>query len=461
MAQGTGYVYTQRGDVVLGNRSGTTRNQPSSYKPFKLLKGVDTTITFFIRNINGCKVQLHEKNIKAQITKHDSHAVLVSKNLRITDYENGVATLHITPGDIANLDAAFYNILLTYTSSDNKITALHADQNYRYCYVAEVMDDCGPMEMMAQSVISDFAMGVDQTGTIPGVMSPDWTVEPQLAKFPITYPDQKGDCENCSGCNAEFDVTKGPGFGGDGEYNPELPRIANGNVGLRPGTGGVPEDSDGTGSGTPSTGTSYPMLDGTGPSNVGSDGILAGGGGDGGTGIPTGNSYNPNGAPGYRIYITNPGAGYNPGDTIVIPGSRFGGIDGVNNLRITITTVNARGGILTYNTSGIPNLNIYNITTNRLDGPAQTTANCGGINVFSIAYGNGFTGTFKMQATLNSNPTSDADWFDVPRVCGYSSVITANNGTGTEAYSTDGMFMYIRFKFTIYSGRVDKIHYRR
>ena len=151
MAQGTGYIDTQRGDVVLTTRTGTTRNQPSSYKPFKLLKGVDTTITFFIKELDASPVQLHDKTIKVQITKDKDNTVLVSKNLKIVDYDNGVVTLHISPGDIASFEPAFYNLLLTYTNPNNQIHAMHADQNYRYAYTAEVVDDVGPADNTAST----------------------------------------------------------------------------------------------------------------------------------------------------------------------------------------------------------------------------------------------------------------------------------------------------------------------
>lgn len=384
MAQGTGYIYNQRGDVVLGNRSGTTRNQPSSYKPFKLLKGVDTTITFFIRDVNGCKVQLHEKSIKAQLTKHDGHAVLVQKNLRITDYENGVATLHLSPGDIANLDAAFYNILLTYTSNDNKITALHVDQNYRHCYVAEVVDDCGPMEMSAQSLYSDHALDLPASTQYPiGIESSYWAIAfTARIDIDISIAISASLTINSNlGCHAAFTVSYGISFVLSGSFF-------------------------------------------------------------------------------YSISLTAIGVGYQVGDTITVLGSNLGGIDGVNDLVLSVTSVNASGGILAYTVSGNPNTDVYTIVTNRLDGPATTVANCGGINTFSITYGGGATGVVTMQATLSSNP-SENDWFDVPNTCGYNKQINVSNKTGTEAYIVDGMFMYVRFKFTLSVGWVDKIHYRR
>jgi len=391
MTQGTGYIYSQRGDVVLGKRTGTTRNQPSNYKPFKILKGVDTVITFFIRDVNGCKIQLHDKTIKAVVMKHDGHHVLVQKNLRVQDVKNGVATLHLSPGDIANMGAGFYDILLTWQDELNRVHALHSDANYRYCYVAEVVDDCGPMHMDAQSAYSDYALGLqdpDDTVYPLGITSSYWSITlTATLSVDITFSLMVGVNLNValglsSGCGAVFNVSIGVSF------------VINANFV-------------------------------------------------------------------YDITFVSAGAGYQVGDVILVTGDQLGGVRGVNDLRIQVDSVDSTGAIQTYTVTGTPNTSVYTIVTEPFEGPASTVANCGGINTFSVTYAGGATGTVQMQGTLSPNPTSDADWFDVPQVCGYNKEIKVANKTGTEAYQTDGMFMFIRFKFTLTIGRVDKIHYRR
>ena len=54
----------------------------------------------------------------------------------------------------------------------------------------------------------------------------------------------------------------------------------------------------------------------------------------------------------YTVFITNAGTGYLAGESFTILGSALGGTDGVNNLTITIATVDTGGEILTVNTSG-------------------------------------------------------------------------------------------------------------
>ena len=58
--------------------------------------------------------------------------------------------------------------------------------------------------------------------------------------------------------------------------------------------------------------------------------------------------------PSYNVNVSNPGNAYANGDTISIEGSILGGTNGVNDLTITIQTINATGGITGITISGTP-----------------------------------------------------------------------------------------------------------
>lgn len=53
-----------------------------------------------------------------------------------------------------------------------------------------------------------------------------------------------------------------------------------------------------------------------------------------------------------NVFVASAGTGYSPTETIVIPGSSLGGVNSTNDLTITISTVDANGGILTFTSSG-------------------------------------------------------------------------------------------------------------
>lgn len=400
MAQGTGYTYSQRGDVVLATRTGTTRNQPSNYKPFKLLKGVDTVITFFIKDVNGCPVQLHEKTIKAQIAKHDSHMVLIQKNLRITDYENGVATLHITPGDIDHLDNAFYDILLTYTSSDNKITALHADQNYRYCYVAEI-EDC-------------IAHGHSEEVLTWGNDSDWFLYSSEALTVDITFFAMIGISFRGSLLVSASSLTVGVNVG--------INAVMNVTISLTGGAGGGP----GYVVNFTNIGIGYQIGDQiviTGDQlNNGVSGIT------GGTGYGTGNDLvvtitsvdSTGGITGYTVAGT-PDTNKKTYISRSLPGPAFG-----------------TGVCHGLNTFSIHGRNFYGGLLNMQGTLAQTP---GDNDWYSTRFPNVCGGTTDITLT--------------------SSTLGSNASTEVDAHAIDGMFMYVRFKLTITVGRLDKIIYRR
>lgn len=58
--------------------------------------------------------------------------------------------------------------------------------------------------------------------------------------------------------------------------------------------------------------------------------------------------------PAYNVTVANPGQAYANTDTITILGSVLGGTDGVNDLIITVQTIDAQGGITGITTSGTP-----------------------------------------------------------------------------------------------------------
>jgi len=174
--QGTGYNYTQRGDVVLTTRSGTTRNTPINYKPFRVFKGVDTSLTFFIRDSDGKPVQLQNKNILAQLVRRSSTTSVLNKNLRINDYTTGNATLTIRGSEIIGLDTGLYHLILTYTDQSNAKTALYSDLNYRSEYVVEIENNLLP-ESVSDNVVSDFITSENSSDQIsfgvPGTAQKD------------------------------------------------------------------------------------------------------------------------------------------------------------------------------------------------------------------------------------------------------------------------------------------------
>jgi len=74
-----------------------------------------------------------------------------------------------------------------------------------------------------------------------------------------------------------------------------------------------------------------------------------------------------NSSPSYSATVVNGGSGYQPNDTITILGSELGGTTPSNNLIITVTSVNAQGGIQAFSVAGTAwngNAQFFNIGPN-------------------------------------------------------------------------------------------------
>jgi len=166
----------------------------------------------------------------------------------------------------------------------------------------------------------------------------------------------------------------------------------------------------------------------------------------------------------YTVSATNGGVGYSVGETITILGTFLGGESPTHDCVITIGTVSASGGITSLSAGGTPNFNSKSYITSSLAGSAMRTGACNGLNTISIQ-NSGFEGSFQLQGTLLTNPTTDNDWFTInphgqTNIFGAINVNNTTNTQSTEAFIFDGNFMYIRIKFNIIKGSIDKILYR-
>lgn len=83
----------------------------------------------------------------------------------------------------------------------------------------------------------------------------------------------------------------------------------------------------------------------------------------------------------------------------------------------------------------------------------------------AISYGNmtvsinatNFTGTFGIEASLAIEPTAH-DWFTVS-ITNVNDKQSYTNFTGTDAFTFEGMFQWVRFNYTADNGTVDNIRY--
>lgn len=142
--QGTAYNYNQRGEVVLPTRRGTNYYQPQNHKPFIVYTGLDVDLEFFVSNSDRKPADISNKTFTAQIVDRNSRSVRVNRTLVPLDYSKGSIVLRLDQAVTGNLEAALYDLIITYTDADSNRFGVHSDQNARLTYVLEVKSNPTP-----------------------------------------------------------------------------------------------------------------------------------------------------------------------------------------------------------------------------------------------------------------------------------------------------------------------------
>lgn len=132
----SGFIYPQTANAI----SGTTRYGKSIQKPFKILKGVDIDILFFIKTENGKSIALTNTEISCIVTKSIGNDVILSKKLQIQDEVSGIAKLRLTSTDTLLLESGFYHLNLLVKTIDGT-SPVYLDTTFASNYYIEILDN--------------------------------------------------------------------------------------------------------------------------------------------------------------------------------------------------------------------------------------------------------------------------------------------------------------------------------
>jgi hypothetical protein len=132
----SGFIYPQ--SVNLFNS--TSRYGKNIHKSFKILKGVDIELTFFIKNENGKSISLFNSEATCIITKSIGNFIYLTKKLIIEDELNGVIKLILSSSDTISMEQGFYNLFVTIKTANN-INPVFLDTTFASNYPIEVLDN--------------------------------------------------------------------------------------------------------------------------------------------------------------------------------------------------------------------------------------------------------------------------------------------------------------------------------
>lgn len=132
----SGFIYPQSATAT----SGTTRYGKNIHKPFRVLKGVDIDITFYIKSENGNPVNLLNTEISCIVTKTIEGVLVLSKQLAIQDEISGIVTLRLTATETMSLAIGFYNLNLL-VKSVSRSSPVYLDTTFGVNYYIEILDN--------------------------------------------------------------------------------------------------------------------------------------------------------------------------------------------------------------------------------------------------------------------------------------------------------------------------------
>jgi hypothetical protein len=135
--QASGFTFPQKGNIVYG----TSRTGRNINTPFRILKGVDTYIQFSVQEQIGKATKLYNKSLVATIVKSRTNDVIVSKNLKIENYELGIASLTILSTDTIAKDAGYYDLVLTITDEKSNTYPIYVDSTFKTDYSLEILEN--------------------------------------------------------------------------------------------------------------------------------------------------------------------------------------------------------------------------------------------------------------------------------------------------------------------------------
>lgn len=116
---------------------------PVYAKPLSLNKGVDNQIQFQFLNQEQKPVDITGKYITCRIISYDNTEILLEKVLTLTLPATGIATLEISPDDIASIDPqkAYYSLTIPTEDFDYPV---FVDQNAGARGMMEIVDSMFP-----------------------------------------------------------------------------------------------------------------------------------------------------------------------------------------------------------------------------------------------------------------------------------------------------------------------------
>lgn len=122
------YLYDDSIDLVITADNLYVDNKPMNNKSLIAHKGLTNTINFNVRNRDRKLQSVFTDEVVAYIVNPASRTRLLTKRLETTS-DVGLIKLHLTDGDLQDIDAGLYCLYITRTNSDGTDLPIYSNQN--------------------------------------------------------------------------------------------------------------------------------------------------------------------------------------------------------------------------------------------------------------------------------------------------------------------------------------------
>ena len=122
------FLYEDSIDLVITADNLYVDNKPMNNKSIIAHKGLSNTINFNIRNRDRKLQPVFTDEVVAYIVNPATRKRLLSKRIEVTS-DAGMVKLHLTEGDLQDVDAGLYRLYVTRTNAEGTDLPVYSNQN--------------------------------------------------------------------------------------------------------------------------------------------------------------------------------------------------------------------------------------------------------------------------------------------------------------------------------------------
>jgi hypothetical protein len=137
-------TYPDRNILIYAEGYSRTINMPFNTTRKTIYKGVDSVLSFDIKNQDRKPVNILNKDIMVNIMQVRTGELLVQRRAQKINAENGYCEVTIFASDIEQLDPGFYQVSAAIYETDGIARSLYTDHNRRVTMELEICDGAYP-----------------------------------------------------------------------------------------------------------------------------------------------------------------------------------------------------------------------------------------------------------------------------------------------------------------------------